>query len=138
MSAEEFWKDDPQLFVSYRTSFISKKKRAMEEEDYKSWLKGLYVHEGNTIILLSLRQFITNLLAGFFKGSKDTKELPSYPDKPYSEKEKDKKAKKEKEKKQKEREEKYKEFENSLVYFGTLKQQYLDKVRRKESVRKDE
>ena len=135
MSAEEFWKDDPQLFVSYRTSFINKKKREIEEEDYKSWLRGLYIHNGGSILLLSLRQFITNLLSEFFKGSKDTKKLPSYPDKPYSEKEKEHK---EKEIKEKKREEKYKDFENSLVYFGTLKQQYLDKIRRKESVRKYE
>lgn len=138
MSAEEFWKDDPQLFVSYRTSFINKKKREIEEEDYKSWLRGLYIHDGGSILLLSLRQFITNILSGFFKGNKDTKELPSYPDKPYSEKEKEHKKETEKETKEKEREEKYKDFENSLVYFGTLKQQYLDKIRRKESVRKDE
>ena len=37
MSAEEFWKDDPQLFVSYRTSFINKKKREKDEIDYKCW-----------------------------------------------------------------------------------------------------
>ena len=35
MSAEEFWKDDPQLFVSYRTSFINKKKREMEGKGEK-------------------------------------------------------------------------------------------------------
>ena len=35
MSADEFWKDDPQLFVSYRTSFINKKKREREEMEKK-------------------------------------------------------------------------------------------------------
>lgn len=52
MSAEEFWKDDPQLFVSYRTSFINKKKREMEENDYKCWLQGLYIHDGMENCLL--------------------------------------------------------------------------------------
>jgi hypothetical protein len=129
MSAEEFWKDDPQLFVSYRTSFINKKKRQIEEEDYKSWLRGLYIHNGGSILLLSLKQFITNLLAGMFKGNKDTKELPTYPDKPYSEM--DKVKKKQEKNKENKKQDKYKEFENSLVYFGTLKQQYIEKMKQK-------
>lgn len=129
MSAEEFWKDDPQLFVSYRTSFINKKKRQIEEEDYKSWLRGLYIHNGGSILLLSLKQFITNLLAGMFKGNKDTNKLPTYPDKPYSEM--DKVKKKQEKNKENKKQNKYKEFENSLVYFGTLKQQYIEKMKQK-------
>lgn len=123
MSAEEFWKDDPQLFVSYRTSFINKKKREMEEEDYKSWLRGLYVHDGNGKLLLSLKQFIHNMLSK----NKDNKTIETYPKKPYMELDKEKQQEEQKNK----RIDKYKEFENSLLYFGTLKQQYLDKMRKK-------
>ena len=75
MSAEEFWKDDPQLFVSYRISFIKKKEREIEEEDYKSWLRGLYTYDGNSKLFATLKQFITNLIAGMFKGQKDNTKI---------------------------------------------------------------
>lgn len=127
MSADEFWKDDPQLFVSYRTSFINKKKRELEEWDYKSWLQGLYTHHGNGLLFNSLKQFIGNIVASMFKGKKDNSKLDSYPNKPYTELEKEKK-KQEQEQKQNS---KYKDFENSLVYFGTLKQQYLERLEKK-------
>ena len=127
MSAEEFWKDDPQLFVSYRTSFINKKKREMEEEDYKSWLQGLYIHDGNSKLLGSLKQFLGNILASIAGKPKDTKEIPTYAKKPYMELEKEKKQKNEEQLKK----DRYKEYENSLVYFGTLKQQYTDKLKSK-------
>lgn len=123
MSAEEFWKDDPQLFVSYRTSFINKKKREVEEEDYKSWLKGLYVYDGNGKLFASLKQFINNMVSK----NKDRTEIKPYTIKPYSELEKEKI----KEEKEIQKKNKYKEYENSLVYFGTLKQQYLDKLKKK-------
>ncbi len=127
MSAEEFWRDDPQLFVSYRTYFINKKKREMEEFDYKCWLQGLYIHDGNGKLFASLKQFMTNLFASMFKGTKDHSKIENYPLKPYSELEKEKEIEKKKEIKK----EKYKNYENSLVYFGTLKQQYLDKLKKK-------
>ena len=127
MSADEFWKDDPQLFVSYRTSFLHKKQREFEEEDYKSWLRGLYIHNGNGLLFASLKQFATNIIAGMFKGKKDNSKIDTYPSKPYSELEKDAKNKK----KETERETKYKNFQSDLVYFGTLKQQYLDKISKK-------
>lgn len=125
MSAEEFWKDDPQLFVSYRTSFINKKKREIEEEDYKSWLRGLYVYDGNSKIISSLKQLIQNL----FSFKKDKTKIETYPTKPYMELEKEK----QREQQEIQKKNRYTEFENSLVYFGTLKQQYLEKVKRKES-----
>ena len=84
MSAEEFWKDDPQLFVAYRTSFINKKKRQMEEEDYNCWLQGLYIHQGNGLVIGSLKQFLGNM----FSKNKDKTDLCSYPTKPYLELEK--------------------------------------------------
>lgn len=124
MSAEEFWKDDPQLFISYRTSFINKKKREMEELDYKCWLQGVYNHDGNSKIFRRFMVYFNNVLAGIFKGQKDNSVVDSYPEKPYSEldKERENKIKKEKQN--------YEKFHNSLIYFGTLKQQYLDKIKK--------
>lgn len=128
MSAEEFWKDDPQLFVSYRTSFINKKKREMEEVDYKCWLQGLYVHDGNGKLFTSLKQFISNMLAGMFKGKKDNTKIDTYPTKPYGELEKEK----EEDRKQQQKKQKYEDFQKDLVYFGTLKQQFEEKIRNKQ------
>ena len=125
MSAEEFWKDDPQLFVSYRTSFINKKQREMQELDYKCWLQGLYIHDGNGKLFTSLKQFIGNMVAGMFKGNKDNTRIDTYPTKPYMELMNEEKNKKQS------KEQKYKDFENSLIYFGTLKQQYLEKLKKK-------
>lgn len=127
MSAEEFWKMDPQLFVSYRNAFINKKKRELEENDYKSWLTGLYTHDGNTKLFASLKQFIANLVASFVKGKKDTTEIEKYPSKPYSQLEKEREEKEIKEKI--DRKKKYEEYEDSLRYFGTMKQRYLDNLK---------
>lgn len=127
MSADEFWKDDPQLFVSYRTSFVNKKKRELEEFDYKCWLQGLYIHDGNGKLFTSLKQFIGNMIAGMFKGKKDNTQIDTYPIKPYRELEKDKKRKEEKQIQN----QKYQDYQNSLVYFGTLKQQYINKLKKK-------
>ena len=121
MSAEEFWKDDPQLFVSYRTSFVNKKKKEIQEMDYKSWLNGLYVHEGNGKLLCALKQFITNMLSK----TKDRTKIDSYPKKPLLELEKDKK----KEQNIKQLQHKY--FESNLAYIATMKQRYLDKLTNK-------
>lgn len=123
MSAEEFWKDDPQLFVSYRTSFINKKKRELEENDYKSWLNGLYIHDGNGKLFSSLKQFIGNMMSKV----KDRKPIDTYPTKPYSELEKDK----EKKDKSKKKKQKYEDFQQSLSYFGTMKQRYLESLKNK-------
>ena len=129
MSAEEFWKDDPQLFISYRISFINKKERNMEEEDYISWLRGLYIHDGNGKLFSSLKQFFANMVASMFKGQKDNTKIETYPKKPYMELEKEKK--KEKEQEEQKRSTKYKNFESSLLYYGSLKQRYLDKLNKK-------
>ena len=123
MSAEEFWKDDPQLFVSYRTSFINKKKRELEEVDYKCWLQGLYTHDGNGRLTRSFKQFIYNIISK----NKDTEKIETYPTRPYSELNKEEEKNKENELKK----QKYKDFENSLIYYGTLKQQYKDKLLQK-------
>ena len=127
MSAEEFWKDDPQLFVSYKTAFISKKKRELEESDYKSWLLGLYIHDGNSRLFAGLKQFIGNMVSRH----KDTTKMGTYPTKPYFELEKEKNIEKEQTKKEEtSREIKYKNYENSLVYYGTMKQRYLDNIKK--------
>ena len=123
MSAEEFWKDDPQLFVSYRTSFVNKKKREVEEMDYKSWLNGLYIHDGNSKLLASLRQFLTNILSK----TKDRNKIDSYPKKPYSQSEKEHSEKENK----KIKNQGYKNFESSLSHFGTMKQRYLENLKNK-------
>lgn len=125
MSAEEFWKDDPQLFESYRTSFINKKKREMEEVDYKCWLQGLYIHDGNAKLSSSLKQFLHNMVAGMFKGKKDSSKIESYPTRPYMELDKIKKEELKKIEKQK----KYEDFQNDLIYFGTLKKQFTEKIK---------
>jgi len=129
MSAEEFWKDDPQLFNSYRISFIKRKEREMEEEDYKSWLQGLYIYDGNGKLFATLRQFISNTLASMFKGKKDNTKIDVYPSKPYFELKKEEEAKKKKEQEEKERNKKYENFENSLKYYGAMKQRYLEKLK---------
>lgn len=123
MSADEFWKDDPQLFVSYRTSFINKKKRELEEHDYKCWLQGLYIHDGNGKLNSSLKQLIGNM----FSSKKDHTKIDVYPTKPYLELEKDKSKQKQIDLKK----DKYKEFEKSLVYFGSMKQRYLENLSKK-------
>lgn len=123
MSSEEFWRDDPQLFVSYRTSFINKKKREMEELDYKCWYQGLYIYDAIGKIISSLKQMLGNM----FSKHKSTRKIDAYPEKPYNELYRDK----QKNVIQEERETKYKNFENSLAYFGTMKQRYLDSLKKK-------
>lgn len=120
MSADEFWKDDPQLFVSYRTSFINKQKRRAEEMDYECWLQGLYVYDGNSKLTASLRQAISNIMAK--QPNRD--KIDSYTKKPYSEIEKEKKLNKEEKRD-------YKNYQSSLIYYGSLKQIYLDKMLKK-------
>ena len=124
MSSEEFWKDDPQLFVSYRTSFINKKKREMEEMDYKCWLQGLYVYKAT----INSEEVLRNRLVNMFSSKKLNINIDEYPNKPFSEKSKNIENKKTKELT---KEEKYKEFQNSLCYFGSMKQRYIDKLTNK-------
>lgn len=117
MSADEFWKDDPQLFVSYRTSFVNKQQRRMEEMDYECWLKGLYVYDGNSKLTASLRQTISNIMAKQPNHDK----IDTYTKKPYTEIEREKKQKIEEKSD-------YKNYQNSLIYYGSLKQIYLDRM----------
>lgn len=127
MSSEEFWKDDPQLFVSYRTSFINKKKREMEEVDFKCWLVGLYIYDGNNKINASLKQLLINM----FSDKKNKEPIESYPTEPFFYKQEQKNKQKEEDKEQLERQKRFEEYQNSLNYYGSLKQRYLDKHTRK-------
>ena len=63
MSAEEFWRDDPQLFVSYRTFYINKKRQEMEELDYKCWLQGSYIHRSIVKMVGDLMQLLSNMFS---------------------------------------------------------------------------
>ena len=119
MSADEFWKDDPQLFVSYRTSFFNKKKREQEEVDYKCWLNGLYVYDGNSKLNALLRQQLGNM----FAKTPNREEIDTYVKKPFTELKK--------EEKEKTKVDNYTNYQNSLIYFGSLKKVYKDKLTKK-------
>lgn len=122
MTAEEFWKDDPQLFVSYRTSFINKKQREMEEIDYKGWLYGLYNYDGMSRLNSRLCQIISNGFQSFSSKPKfDTNDFGSYPTKPYQELSKENNENKKVNKEQT----KHEEYQNSLMYYGSIKEIYL-------------
>ena len=127
MSADEFWKDDPQLFIAYRTSFFNKKKREMEEFDYKSWLQGRYIYDGNEKIGARLQQTIANGFAGFGKNPQFNRDkIPAYPDKPYLVQDKEKKEEIKEKKKSI-----YEKEKNSLIYQGSIKQIYLERMNKK-------
>lgn len=117
MTSDEFWKDDPQLFVAYRTSFINKKKREMEELDYKCWYQGLYIHNSSNSLISRLIQFLHNEVP-------DKRKIEGYPVKPYFELEKDKKNKKQIE------QDNYKKQNETLICQAGMKQAYLDKIKR--------
>lgn len=127
MSSEEFWKDDPQLFVSYRTSFINKKKREMEELDYKCWLQGLYIYKAT----LNSEEVLRSTLVNMFSSKKQNIKIEEYPKKPLSELNKEEKQRMDKNRKNSE---KYINFQNSLCYFGSMKQRYIDNLTKKREV----
>ncbi len=131
MSAEEFWRDDPQLFVSYRTFYINKKQHDMEEIDYKCWLQGNYIHRGNGTLVGSLMKLLNNM----FSKHKDTKELPNYPDKPFLQIEKEKREKSEKERQAQLKKERYDRFQKTLMYQGSLKRRYLESIKNKDKLK---
>lgn len=122
MSSEEFWKDDPQLFVSYRTSFINKKNREMEELDYKCWLQGLYVYKAT----INSEEILRNTLVNMFSSKKQNFKFDDYPKQPLSEISNKKKTIEET------KQEKYENFQNSLCYLGSMKQRYLENLINKE------
>lgn len=131
MSAEEFWKDDPQLFVSYRTFYMNKKQREMEEADYLCWLQGEYIHEGNGILTSALIKTLKNM----FGGKKDNGVLPTYTEKPYLLRSKEKQEQENKNRKEIEKKEKYEKFQQTLMYAGTMKKRYLESIKNKDKLK---
>ena len=103
----------------------------MEEEDFKSWLSGLYVYDGNSKLFATLKQFINNTLAGMFKTPKDNSKIDTFPSKPYFELKREEEKKEKLKQEELNRKEKYKSFENSLIYYGSIKQRYLDNLKKK-------
>ena len=89
----------------------------MEELDYKCWLNGLYVYDGNSKLNALLRQQIGNMFAKVPNKDK----IDVYTKKPYLELEKEKKNKTTKDNK-------YNNYQNSLIYFGSLKKVYMDRL----------
>jgi hypothetical protein len=131
MSAEEFWRDDPQLFVSYRTFYIEKKKQEAEQIDYECWLLGNYIHRGNGNLVGNLMK----MLSGMFSKHKDTRELPTYPEKPYLQIDKERKEKLDSEIKEKKKKEMYDRFQKTLMYQGSLKRRYLESIKNKDKIK---
>ncbi len=121
MSSEEFWKDDPQLFVSYRQAFMNKKKNEIEETNYKSWLQGLYIHEGNEVTRNRLSYDISRIL-----GAKGQKPTATYLKRPIDLSDKETKDI------EKEKEIKEKEYFRKYNYFATMKQNFMNKIKRGE------
>lgn len=120
MTPKEFWEDDPQLFMSYRISYINRKKREVEELDYKCWLQGLYNHKGNNLLFAKLMQFIHNIIAK--KPNND--DIEGYPLKPYSE------LKKEQENKNEIEIENSKRQNETLICQASLKHIYVERIKR--------
>lgn len=54
MTSEEFWRDDPKLFSSYRKAYIEKEKRNFEIINQSSWIQGLYIYDGLKKSLIDL------------------------------------------------------------------------------------
>lgn len=125
MTADEFWKDDPQLFVSYRTSFINKKKREIEEFDYKCWYQGLYINDSFSKSLSKVNQTIYNGFQSFCKNPKyDNNVIENYPTKPYSELQKDKE-------KNNDTKTKKIKLNEQIIVQGSIKQIYLERLKQK-------
>ena len=122
MSAKEFWEDDPQLFVSYRTFFINKQKRKNEELNYACWLQGLYIYDGMNKENARLQQTIFNGFQGFSSNPNFlNQDFGTYPKHPYNEHDDEKET-------QKEKKSKYIEYQEDLMVQGSLKQIYLDRM----------
>lgn len=124
MTSEQFWKDDPDLFVSYRKAFINKSKNEIEMYNYKSWLQGVYNHEGNEVTRSRLSYEILNMLGG--KGKSPTR---TYFEKPIDlTAKKNEKNKTNEQKKEEKRKEYFKEYNS----FATMKQGFIEKIKKGE------
>lgn len=120
MTAEQFWEDDPQLFGAYRISFLNKKKEEQKEIDYKCWLLGLYIYDGNIKLTARMQQFLGNIVAGFSKSPHyDKTKIDGYPEKPYSELEA---------KKINEKQDRYQKMQENIMVFGSIKKIYSERM----------
>ena len=124
MTSDEFWKDDPNLFASYRTFYINKKKTEYEENNYKCWLQGLYTHDGNSILTQKLFEGIVKLLGG---NSQQTKRV--YPTKPYD---LNKKTNSKENNEKIDKEKQHKQYFSSLNYYASLKKKFIEKIKKGE------
>lgn len=70
MSYDEFWFKDPELFFSYRFSYLKSVEIERERINYTAWLNGLYNYEAHSLSL-----------ANAFGDKKTVKQ--NYPDKPH-------------------------------------------------------
>jgi hypothetical protein len=53
MSYDEFWNKDPQLFFSYRFSYMEKLKETEYKENYIAWLNGVYNYQAFQTVLFN-------------------------------------------------------------------------------------
>lgn len=51
MSADEFWKQDPELFWAYRFSFYQTQKLNRNQANHDAWLQGAYFYEAVSVAL---------------------------------------------------------------------------------------
>lgn len=125
MTSREFWEEDPNLFVSYRTSFINKKKREMEEINYKCWLQGLYNHNGDAILEQRQTVSISRMLGGKAHYSKDI-----YPSKPYDLTNGTNNSRQNKKQtKEEQRQIMQKQYEQDCIFFSSIKQRFIDSIK---------
>ena len=106
MTSEEFWRDDPKLFSSYRKAYIEKEKREFEIINQSSWIQGLYIYDG-------LKKSLADLSYNVW--GKNNPKSESYLDKPI-----DLTGKRE-EKKVIEREKVRKESQKNLNFWARIK-----------------
>lgn len=113
MTSDEFWKDNPDLFFSYRTSFILKEKRKAEYDNYVSWLNGLY----------NCKSFSVVYSNAWNKNSKET--YFNYPLDVLKNEEKNKPSK------EKQREILQKQYEQDCMFFSSIKQRFIETLSQK-------
>lgn len=108
MSSEEFWKCDPDLFASYRTSFINKQKTEATNNNTLCWLQGIYTQKALSVVYGNM-------------WSKKTGK--KYFSKPIDFDKKEETTK----------EEKSQIFEASLYQNGTFKKRYIENLKKERS-----
>lgn len=108
MTSKEFWEDDPDLFISFRTFFVNKQKEQTNYDNTLLWLNGLY----NEIA------YSTVLSRAFDKNSK-----AEYPKEPININGKPKISK------EKEKEINNNIYQQQVMYIASAKERYLEKIK---------